>query len=95
MNYTVKMVKISLLQAMEAHRLRQTANRWRQGCQSYAPAALYPQVSLFLKIPGTHSYAMGTVIKRPGREDDHSSPISAEVKKMWMYTSTPPYAFMA
>jgi hypothetical protein len=31
--------------------LRQTANRWRQGCQLYAPAALYPQVSLFLKIP--------------------------------------------
>jgi hypothetical protein len=28
------------------------ANRWRQGCQPYAPAALYPQVSLFLKIPG-------------------------------------------
>jgi hypothetical protein len=28
--------------------LRQTANRWRQGCQLYAPAALYPQVSLFL-----------------------------------------------
>jgi hypothetical protein len=27
--------------------LRQTANRWRQGCQPYAPAALYPQVSLF------------------------------------------------
>jgi hypothetical protein len=26
--------------------LRQTANRWRQGCQPYAPAALYPQVSL-------------------------------------------------
>jgi hypothetical protein len=33
--------------------LKQTANRWRQGCQPYAPAALYPQVSLFLKIPGT------------------------------------------
>jgi hypothetical protein len=29
--------------------LRQTANRWRQGCQPYAPAALYPQVS-FLRI---------------------------------------------
>jgi hypothetical protein len=28
--------------------LRQTANRWRQGCQPYAPAALYPQVSLFI-----------------------------------------------
>jgi hypothetical protein len=24
--------------------LRQTANRWRQGCQPCAPAALYPQV---------------------------------------------------
>jgi hypothetical protein len=29
--------------------LRQTANRWRQGCQPYAPAALYLQVSLFFK----------------------------------------------
>jgi hypothetical protein len=27
--------------------LRQTANRWRQGCQPYAPAALYPQVSWY------------------------------------------------
>jgi hypothetical protein len=33
--------------------------------------------------------------KRPGREADHSPPASAEVKKMWIYTSTPPYAFMA
>jgi hypothetical protein len=24
-----------------------------------------------------------------------SPPTSAEVKKMWIYTSTPPYAFMA
>jgi hypothetical protein len=29
--------------------------------------------------------------KRPGREADHSPPTSAEVKKMWIYTSTPPY----
>jgi hypothetical protein len=29
------------------------------------------------------------------READHSPPASAEVKKMWIYTSTPPYAFMA
>jgi hypothetical protein len=28
-------------------------------------------------------------------EADHSPPASAEVKKMWIYTSTPPYAFMA
>jgi hypothetical protein len=29
-----------------------------------------------------------------GREPDHSPPASAEVKKMWIYTSTPSYAFM-
>jgi hypothetical protein len=34
-------------------------------------------------------------VKRPWREADHSPPTSAEVKKMWIYTSTPPYAFMA
>jgi hypothetical protein len=34
-------------------------------------------------------------VKRPRREGDQSPPASAEVKKMWIYTSTPPYAFMA
>jgi hypothetical protein len=33
-------------------------------------------------------------VKRLGREGDHSPPASAEVKKMWIYTSTSPYAFM-
>jgi hypothetical protein len=35
-------------------------------------------------------------VKRPGREADHSPLTSAdaEVKKMWIYTSTPPYSFM-
>jgi hypothetical protein len=33
--------------------------------------------------------------QRPGREADHSPPTSAEVKKIWIYTSIPPYAFMA
>jgi hypothetical protein len=28
------------------------------------------------------------VIKRPGREADHSPPSSAEVKNVWSYTST-------
>jgi hypothetical protein len=41
------------------------------------------------------SYPMGTGVSFPGREADHSSPTSAEVKTMWIYTSTPPYAFMA
>jgi hypothetical protein len=38
--------------------------------------------------------ALSTGVKRQEREAD-SSPPSAEVKKMWIYTSTPPYAFMA
>jgi hypothetical protein len=29
-------------------------------------------------------------VKRPGCEADHSPSASAEVKKMWIYTSTPP-----
>jgi hypothetical protein len=39
--------------------------------------------------------ALSPGVKRPGREADHSPPASAEVKKMWVYTSTPPYVFMA
>jgi hypothetical protein len=34
-------------------------------------------------------------VKRQGHEADHSLPTSAEIKKMWIYTSTPLYAFMA
>jgi hypothetical protein len=51
---------------------------------------------------GVHptSYPIGTGalsprVKRLGREADHSTPAIVEVKKMWIYTSTPPYAFMA
>jgi hypothetical protein len=36
-------------------------------------------------VPG--AFSLG--IKRPGREDDHSPPFSAEVKNTWGYTSTP------
>jgi hypothetical protein len=39
--------------------------------------------------------ALSPGIKRPGREADHSPPDSAEVKKMFNYTFTPPYAFKA
>jgi hypothetical protein len=31
----------------------------------------------------------------PGREADHSPPTSVTVKNTWIYTSTPPYVFMA
>jgi hypothetical protein len=30
-------------------------------------------------------------LKQHGREADHSPPADAEVKKMWIYTSTPPH----
>jgi hypothetical protein len=33
-------------------------------------------------------------IKRQRRDADDSPPSSIEVKKMWIYTSTPPYVFM-
>jgi hypothetical protein len=39
--------------------------------------------------------AVSQVVKQPGHEADHSPPASAEIKKLWIYTSTPPYAFMA
>jgi hypothetical protein len=42
-------------------------------------------------VPG----ALSPGIKRQGRKADHSPPTNAEDKKMWIYTSTPPYAFMA
>jgi hypothetical protein len=32
--------------------------------------------------------ALSLEVKRPGREADHSSPSSAEVKNTWSYTST-------
>jgi hypothetical protein len=34
-------------------------------------------------------------IRRPGREADHEPTTSAEVKRVWIYTSTTPYSFMA
>jgi hypothetical protein len=41
-------------------------------------------------------WALSSGVKRPGREADNSPPTSTDVKKMWIYTSTPsPYAFMA
>jgi hypothetical protein len=42
-------------------------------------------------VPG----ALSSAVKRPGREADHSPPTSVEIKKIWIYTSNPPYAFMA
>jgi hypothetical protein len=39
--------------------------------------------------------ALSPGIKLPGLEAEHSRPVFAEVKKMWLYTSTPQRAFVA
>jgi hypothetical protein len=53
--------------------------------------ALEPTQPPIQLVPGVLSPG----VKRLGREADHSPPTSAKVKKMWIYISTPPYAFMA
>jgi hypothetical protein len=51
--------------------------------ESRAPGPTQPPIQW---VPG----ALSPGVKRPGREADHSLPASAEVKKMWISTSTPP-----
>jgi hypothetical protein len=41
-------------------------------------------------IPG----ALSLRVKRQGLEADHLYPTSTEIKKIWIYISTPPYAIM-
>jgi hypothetical protein len=48
--------------------------------------ALEPTQPPIQWVPGAFSLGL----KRPGREDDHSPPSSAEVKNEWSYTGTPP-----
>jgi hypothetical protein len=43
----------------------------------------------------TSSGALSPGLKRPGRETDHTTPSSAEVKNTWIYTSTPSYVSTA
>jgi hypothetical protein len=50
---------------------------------------------LFSKSSRPVLVALSPRVKWLGRKADHSPSPSAEVKKIWAYTSTPPYAFMA
>jgi hypothetical protein len=43
----------------------------------------------------TAPYPLRSGAKAPGREADHSPPSSAEIKNIWSYTSTRPYALVA
>jgi hypothetical protein len=57
----------------------------------YRPDRLWGPLSLLSN--GYRGLTPG--VKRQGCDADHSPPTNAEVKKMWIYTSTPSYAFMA
>jgi hypothetical protein len=56
-----------------------------------ADHALGPNQPRIQWVPG----AICPDLKWQGREADHSPQTSTEVKKTWIYTSTPPYALMA
>jgi hypothetical protein len=56
----------------------------------YRPA-LGPTQPPIQLVPG----ALSPVVKRPGRQTDHSPPSSAEAKKEWSYDSTSPYVYIA
>jgi hypothetical protein len=67
-----------------------SVSRWLAVSTSSRPAVgpIQPPIQW---VPGV----LSSGVKRPGREAHHSPPTSSEVKKIWIYTSTPPYAFMA
>jgi hypothetical protein len=79
-----KKVKLSLYQAVKAHRVvihrgfhifsRQSAHRWRRGCQPYAPAALYP--------PGKGSVVGWDTILQAGRS-------RVRVPMRWIFFNLP------
>jgi hypothetical protein len=45
----------------------------------------------YIEVDGKSKFkiALSPGVKRPGREVFYSPPTSVEVKKMWIYTSTP------
>jgi hypothetical protein len=64
----------------------------RREVSPLSPSTIYSLVRLLNNL----RFEIGSVINAyPGREADHSPSTCTEVKKMCIYTSTPPYVFMA
>jgi hypothetical protein len=63
---------------------------------SYSQGIFFILANLFRRTLGAHtaSYQIGTGIKQPKREADHSSPSIAKDNNAWIYTSTPSCFFM-
>jgi hypothetical protein len=72
-------------------------SHWLQPSRSRGRSSSLSKVRIFLHVvrtvPGAHRAFFRNGyrgLKWQEREADHSPPASAEVKKMWIYTSTPP-----
>jgi hypothetical protein len=62
-----------------------------EGSRIFSSPALRPTQPPIQWVPE----ALSPGVKRAGRGADNSPPTSTQVKKMWIYTYAPPYAFMA
>jgi hypothetical protein len=83
---------ISPLQNTPLWRCAQLKHRDNFTCTFYpSRSAVGPTQPPIQWVPG----ALSLGVKRPGREADHLSPSSVEVKNAWSHTSTSQYAFMA
>jgi hypothetical protein len=60
--------------------------RSRTDCVKYEETEIAVKAQQWAVEPYTDYFSY---VSRPQREADHSPPTSAEVKKMWIYTSTP------
>jgi hypothetical protein len=76
---------------------------WRESNRSPSPSAevrdaqsyLHSSISFRGPVLNSLSTTISPVVKRQGREADHWTPTSAEVKKTWVCTSTPRFVFRA
>jgi hypothetical protein len=87
---------IWLRRLTERSRVAQSVHRWITGwaiCVWFpAGRASKPDITY----PPTIKWVLGAIsseIKWSGHEADHSHSSSAEVKNIWIYTTTPPYTF--
>jgi hypothetical protein len=70
---------------------------------SFFPISFYSLYHVIASIPALRRTQpiqcllglLSSRVKRQTREADHSHPLSDEVKKTWVYTSIPPYVFIA
>ena len=95
---TVNMKLVQFWALCIARCSEQTTN-WRPANRSSIPSRgerfyLSPKLPDMQPAMQCVAKALSSVVKRPGREADHSPRSSSEFKNYWSYTSTPKYALM-